>query len=78
MAEDAEAGMPDMMSNLEPMKQRGFFCSNVSDISFNNVTVSNHEGPAFYVENGINIEFIRCKTKGAKSDCSMIELKNVL
>jgi len=77
MAEDAEAGMPDMMSNLEPMKQRGFFCGNVSDISFNNVTVINHEGPAFYVENGINIEFIRCKTKGGKSDCPMIELKNV-
>jgi len=78
MAEDAEPGMPDMMSNLEPMKQRGFFCSNVSDLSFNNVTVSNHEGPAFYVENGLNIEFVRCKTKGAKSDCPMIELKNVL
>ena len=77
MAEDAEPGMPDMMSNLEPMKQRGFFCSNVSDISFNNVTVSNHEGPAFYVENGFNIEFIRCKTKDAKSDCPMIELENV-
>ncbi len=57
MAEDAEPGMPDMMSNLEPMKQSGFFCSNVKDISFNNVTISNHEGPAFYVENGFNIEF---------------------
>jgi polygalacturonase len=77
MAEDAEPGMPDMMSNLEPMKQRGFFCGNVSDFSFNNVTVSNNEGPAFYVENGNNIEFLRCKTKNAKSDCPMIELKNV-
>lgn len=77
MAEDAEPGMPDMMSNLEPMKQRGFFCGNVADFSFNNVTISNHEGPAFYVENGNNIEFIRCKTKNAKSDCPIIELKNV-
>lgn len=78
MAKDAEPGMPDMMSNLAPMKQRGFFCSNVSNISFNNVTISNHEGPAFYVENGINIEFLRCKTIGAKSIGSMIELNNVL
>jgi len=78
MAEDAEPGMPDMMSNLEPMKQRGFFCSNVKDISFNNVTISNNEGPAFYVENGINVEFSRCRTKNTKSDDPMVELNNVL
>ena len=78
MAEDAEPGMPDMMSNLEPMKQRGFFCRNVKGITFNNVTISNHEGPAFYVENGIDIEFLRCKTKDANGDDPMIKLNNVL
>lgn len=78
MAEETEPGMPAMMSNLEPMKQRGFFCSNVSDLSFNNVTINNHEGPAFYVENATNVEFSRCKTKGAKIDVPMIELNNVL
>jgi polygalacturonase len=78
MAEDAEPGMPDMLANFEPMKQRGFFCSNASDISFTNVTVSNHIGPAFYIENGVNIEFIRCRAKDAWSDCPMMELKNVL
>ncbi|MGV8982018.1 glycoside hydrolase family 28 protein [Clostridium sp.] len=77
MAENAGPGMPDMMSNLEPMKQRGFFCSNVKDIIFNNVTISNHEGPAFIVENGINIEFIRCKSKDAKGHDPMIKLNNV-
>jgi len=78
MAENAEPGMPDMMSNLEPMKQRGFFCSNVKDITFNNVTVSNNEGPAFYVENSINVEFSRCKTKNSKGDDPMIKLNNVI
>lgn len=78
MAEDSEPGMPDMMSNLAPMSQRGFFCSNVKDITFNNVTISNHIGPAFYVENAINIEFSRCKTKNAKSDDPMIKLINVI
>jgi polygalacturonase len=78
MAQDAEPGMADMMSNLDPMKQRGFFCSNVKDITFNNVTISNNEGPAFYVENGINIEFVRCKTKDSKGDDPMIKLVSVL
>ncbi|APC39525.1 glycoside hydrolase family 28 protein [Clostridium estertheticum] len=78
MAENAEPGMPDMMANLAPMKQRGFFCSNVKDIFFNNVTISNNEGPAFYVENSINVEFSRCKTKDAKGNDPMVKLNNVI
>ncbi|WP_312887364.1 glycoside hydrolase family 28 protein [Clostridium lacusfryxellense] len=78
MAKNAEPGMPDMMSNLEPMAQRGFFCSNVKDISFSNVTISNHKGPAFYVENAFNVEFSRCKTKNAKNDDPMVKLINVI
>ncbi|MGN7940226.1 glycoside hydrolase family 28 protein [Virgibacillus sp. 6R] len=77
MAEDAEPGLPAMMSELEPMKQRGFYCGNVSDIGFYNVTVSNHEGPAFYVENGRDIEFSKCKSKQPKTKDKMIVLKNV-
>lgn len=76
MAEDAEPGMPAMMSELEPMKQRGFLCGNVRGVSFHRVTVSNNEGPAFYVENGEDIEFNQCKQK-TNSEGSMIELKNV-
>ncbi|WP_299093638.1 glycoside hydrolase family 28 protein [uncultured Metabacillus sp.] len=77
MADDAEPGMPAMMSELEPMKQRGFFCGNVRGIHFNRVTVSNHEGPAFYVENGHDIEFSNCKSKHSRTDDSMIVLNNV-
>ncbi|WP_226530025.1 glycoside hydrolase family 28 protein [Metabacillus niabensis] len=76
LAEDAEPGMPAMMSELKPMKQRGFFCGNVKGVSFHRVTISNHEGPAFYVENGEDIEFNQCKQK-TSSENSMIELKNV-
>jgi len=76
MAEDAEPGMPAMMAELEPMKQRGFFCSNVRDIRFNQVTVSNHEGPAFYVENGEDIEVTGCRTKHPRTNDPMVVLKN--
>ncbi|MFP3126101.1 glycoside hydrolase family 28 protein [Ectobacillus funiculus] len=77
MAENAEPGMPAMMAELEPMKQRGFFCSNVRDIRFNQVTVSNHEGPAFYVENGEDIEVTGCRTKHPLTNDPMVVLKNV-
>lgn len=63
MAEHAEAALPAMMAELEPMKQRGFYCSNVRDIRFDHVTVSNHEGPAFYVENGEDVEIVSCRSK---------------
>ncbi|MGM7722767.1 glycoside hydrolase family 28 protein [Metabacillus sp. Hm71] len=76
MADDAEPGLPAMMSELEPMKQRGFFCGNVRGVSFHRVTVSNHEGPAFYMENGEDIEFSKCQSKHPRSDDSMIVLKN--
>ena len=63
MSKTAEAALPAMMTGLEPMKQRGFYCINVSDIRFNHVTISNHEGPAFYVENGKDIEITACRSK---------------
>ncbi|WP_462413052.1 glycoside hydrolase family 28 protein [Neobacillus sp. Marseille-QA0830] len=77
MAENAEPGMPAMMAELEPMKQCGFFCSNVRDIRFNQVTVSGHEGPAFYVENGEDIDVTGCRTKQALTNDLMVVFKNV-
>jgi polygalacturonase len=78
MAENAEPGMPAMMSELEPMKQRGFYCSNVRDIRFNDVIVSNHEGPAFYVENGEDIAVKDCRSKRPRTEGEPLAvLKNV-
>jgi polygalacturonase len=77
MAEDAQPDMPDMMSNLEPMKQKGFFCANVRDFSFNHVTVSNYEGSAFYVENAENILLTACSIKNPKTNDEMIKMINV-
>ncbi|MCH1625454.1 glycoside hydrolase family 28 protein [Ferdinandcohnia quinoae] len=77
MADDAKPGMPAMMSELEPMKQHGFFCSNVNGISFQRVQVSNHEGPAFYVENSIDVEFVDCKSKFPRTEDPLVVQKNV-
>ena len=53
-----------MMSNLEPMKQQGFFCCNAKNVTFNNVKVSGHTGIAYQVEKCEDIEFSRCSAIG--------------
>ena len=78
MKENANAALPAMMAGLEPMKQRGFYCTNVSDIQFNKVTISNHEGPAFYVENGKNVEIVACRSKNpVNKETALSFFKNV-
>ena len=61
LQEGAEPGMPDMLSDFEPVSQKGFLCRNVRDFTFRNVTVSHHVGPAFFVENGDRIRFQECR-----------------
>ncbi|GGG03063.1 endopolygalacturonase [Paenibacillus albidus] len=63
MAENAVPGRPAMMAGIEDMKRRGFYLGNVREISFRQVTIENHEGPAFYVENGEEVEFTGCHSK---------------
>lgn len=65
MRPDAAPGMPDMMADLEPMKQRGFFCGNVRNFSFDRVTVTGHEGPAVHVEHGVDIRLRDCLGQNA-------------
>lgn len=78
MKKDAEPGMPDMLSNLEPMKQRGFYCGNVHNICFTDVKISGHEGPSFEIENGSGIEFNRCKCNDQLLNDEMLKFINVL
>jgi len=74
MAEDAKPGMPAMLSGVSPMKQKGFIGRNLKNVSFNSVTVANHEGSAFDIKDSIDIEFNRCKSKNAKTNEPMIVL----
>jgi polygalacturonase len=77
MAEDAEPGMPAMMSNLEPMRKSGFYCGNVKDIVFNRVNISGIEGTAYKIENGSNIEFYKCRVNKKQLSEAMLNLTNV-
>ncbi|MDQ0086934.1 polygalacturonase [Paenibacillus anaericanus] len=63
MAKNAVPGHPDMLTGIEKMHNRGFYLGNVRDIQFSHVTIENHEGPTFYIENGEEVEIMNCRSK---------------
>jgi polygalacturonase len=75
MAENASPGIPAMMSNLEPMKKKGFICCNVRNICFDRVIVRGHEGPAFQLKDTENIEFSMCGIED--TDSKQLQLEQV-
>ncbi|WP_310830131.1 glycoside hydrolase family 28 protein [Paenibacillus pedocola] len=78
MAHNAVPGQPDMMTGIENMNNRGFFLGNVRDVQFQQVTVENHEGPAFYVENGENVQVISCVSRNTAKPEKLIEQVEVI
>lgn len=73
LAEDAVPGQPDMMAGLKDFRSRGFYLGNVRDIRFHHVTVENHEGPAFYIENGEDVAIEQCVSKNTKKPEPLVE-----
>lgn len=63
MAEAAIPARPAMMTGIEEMAKSGFYLGNVRDIRFNQVTIDNHQGPAFYVENGEEVTLRDCYSR---------------
>ncbi len=78
MAHNAVPGQPDMMTGIENMNNRGFFLGNVRDVQFQQVTVENHEGPAFYVENGERVEVINCASRNTSKPEKLVEQVEVM
>jgi hypothetical protein len=73
MAENAVPGHPDMMTGIENMKNRGFYLGNVREVQFQQVTVGNHEGPAFYIENGDKVEILNCRSRNTAKPEPLVE-----
>ncbi|KHF37246.1 Polygalacturonase [Paenibacillus sp. P1XP2] len=73
MAEQAIPGKPAMMAGIEDMNNRGFYLGNVRDVQFRHVTVENHEGPAFYIENGDNVEVSGCRSRNTRKPEKLVE-----
>ncbi|MGF7047687.1 polygalacturonase [Paenibacillus sp. DS2015] len=73
MAPNGTPGQPDMMTGLKDMNNRGFYLGNVKDIQFHQVTIENHEGPAFYIENGEDVEIINCHSRNTSKPEKLVE-----
>ncbi|UQZ33346.1 endopolygalacturonase [Paenibacillus sp. PK3_47] len=73
MAHNAVPGHPDMMTGIENMKNRGFYLGNVREVQFQQVTVENHEGPAFYIENGDKVEMLNCRSRNTVKPEVLVE-----
>ena len=73
MAPNGTPGQPDMMTGLKDMNNRGFYLGNVRDVQFHQVTIENHEGPAFYIENGEDVEIINCHSRNTSKPEKLVE-----
>lgn len=73
MAENAVPGRPAMMSGIQDMNNRGFYLGNVRDIRFRQVTIENHEGPAFYIENGEDVDISGCRSRNTRKAEELVQ-----
>lgn len=78
MAENAIPGRPAMMSGIQDMNNRGFYLGNVRDVQFRYVTIENHEGPAFYIENGEDIDVAHCRSRNTRKSEVLVEQVTVV
>lgn len=72
MSDDAKPEAPAMMTGIEPTTHQGFYLGNVKDASFRHVTIENHVGPAFYMENCENIDIEKATSKNTKKEEELI------
>ncbi|MGM0125996.1 polygalacturonase [Enterococcus sp. AZ194] len=75
MAEEAIPGKPAMMTGIEDMTNRGFFVGFAKDILFERVSIENHEGPAFLLEETKDVETFHCRSYHTKKTEELIVQK---
>jgi polygalacturonase len=78
MAENANPGVPAMMSYLEPMKRNGLFCCNTKNVYVNNLHITGNIGPAFSIQKTENLELARCSAQMADWSQPVIHLEQVI
>lgn len=72
MSDEAKPEAPAMMTGIEPVTHQGFYLGNVKDTSFRNVTIENHVGPAFYLENCEDVDIEKAFSKHTKKEEELI------
>lgn len=72
LSDNATPDVPAMMTGIEPVANQGFYLGNVRESSFRNITIENHVGPAFYMENCEDIEVENAKSKNTVNEEELI------
>lgn len=60
------------------MNNRGFYLGNVRDIRFRQVTIENHEGPAFYIENGETVDITERQSRNTRKVEELVQQVTVI
>lgn len=63
LAEDAKAGEPAMMMGIEKMKNQGFLVHFAENVVFERVSIENHVGQAFQMEDTRETELLNCRSR---------------
>lgn len=76
MAKEAIPGKPAMMTGIEDMKNQGFYIGFAKDILFNQLSIENHEGPAFLLENTEDITIANLRSTETKEWDELVHEKD--
>ncbi|MFR2689819.1 MAG: glycoside hydrolase family 28 protein, partial [Enterococcus faecium] len=76
MAQDAVPGVPAMMKGIEEMSKQGFYIGFAEKVTFNQMTIENHEGPAFLLENTKEISIEKFRSTQSENMDDLVVRKN--
>ncbi len=76
MAQDAVPGVPAMMTGIEEMSRQGFYIGFAGKVSFNQMSIENHEGPAFLLENTKEISIEKFQSNQSENMDELVVRKN--
>ena len=77
MAEQAQAGYPEMADDMELMQRAGVFVANARGLKLHNVEVTGQLGPAFMLNDSADVDMSGCTTRTPCLDAPVIRLKDV-
>ena len=70
MAQNAQAGAPDMADGIEPMRAAGFFARNVRGLRLSHVVIENQIGEPLLIEDSTNVQISPSETRTTGPDTS--------
>lgn len=77
LAEEAEAGYPEMADDIPQMRQAGFFVRNARNLHLQRVEITHPRGPAFDIADSSGVDLCACGSPTPGADGPVVRLENV-